>query len=241
MAQKQFLARSHNCKNRFFRKSVKKMCFAFLYKFLWNISHSTNNSARYYHKCQTVFMLSTRYSCRILTKLGFARQFFAKSSNITFHEKPSSCGKVVPCEQTDRHEVTSRFAVLRTRPKTAEMKQHSAKNLTNLDSFTWILSTARQKWLNTCHVLVRTLRNFTSIAFCTMQEMSHNNIDGHQRPNCRQCSKIATKREKALVVSPCFTYKICNDWYSGNVHENVTWTITFTEELVKNATKPTRL
>ena len=98
------------------------MCFAFLYTFLWNISHSTNNSARY-HKCQNVFMSSTRYSCRILTKLGFARQFFAKSSNITFHEKPSSCGKVVPCEQTDRHEVTSLFAVLRTRPTAAEIKQ----------------------------------------------------------------------------------------------------------------------
>jgi hypothetical protein len=38
-----------------------------------------------------------RYSCQILTKLGFSRQIFEKFSNIKFHEKPSSESRVVPC------------------------------------------------------------------------------------------------------------------------------------------------
>jgi hypothetical protein len=33
--------------------------------FLWNISHSEKNSARYYHKFTWVFMQSTLYSCQI--------------------------------------------------------------------------------------------------------------------------------------------------------------------------------
>jgi hypothetical protein len=36
-----------------FRKNVieHKMCFDFLYKCFWNVSHSNKNSAIYYHKC----------------------------------------------------------------------------------------------------------------------------------------------------------------------------------------------
>jgi len=35
-------------------------------------------------------------------KLGFSRQIFEKYSNNEFHENPSSGGRVVPCERTDR-------------------------------------------------------------------------------------------------------------------------------------------
>ena len=49
-----------------------------------------------------VFTESTHYSCPILTKLEFSRQIFEKSSNIKFHENPSSGSRVVPCGQTDR-------------------------------------------------------------------------------------------------------------------------------------------
>jgi hypothetical protein len=48
-----------------------------------------------------VFTQSTRYSCRILTKLGFSRQIFAKSSNIKFHKNPSGGSQVVPRRQMD--------------------------------------------------------------------------------------------------------------------------------------------
>jgi hypothetical protein len=39
--------------------------------FVWNISHSKKNSARYYHACTQVFKKSTRYSCQILMKPVF--------------------------------------------------------------------------------------------------------------------------------------------------------------------------
>jgi hypothetical protein len=34
--------------------------------------------------------------------LEFSRQIFEKSSNIKFHENPSSVSRVVPCGRTDR-------------------------------------------------------------------------------------------------------------------------------------------
>jgi hypothetical protein len=34
-------------------------------------------------------------------KLDFSRQIFKKSSNIQFHQNPSSGSRVVPCRQTD--------------------------------------------------------------------------------------------------------------------------------------------
>jgi hypothetical protein len=40
----------------------KKMCF-FCTTFIWNISHSNKNSARYCHECENVYMKSIRYSC----------------------------------------------------------------------------------------------------------------------------------------------------------------------------------
>jgi hypothetical protein len=48
--------------------------FDFLYKF-FNISHSESNSARHYHKCTHVFMLSALYSFPVLMKLDISRHF----------------------------------------------------------------------------------------------------------------------------------------------------------------------
>jgi hypothetical protein len=49
-------------------------------------SHCKKKSARYCHKCENIFMQSTRFSCRILTKLEFSPQIFEKVSNIKFHQ-----------------------------------------------------------------------------------------------------------------------------------------------------------
>jgi hypothetical protein len=69
--------------------------------FIENIFHSKKNSARYFHKRKNVFMQSTRFSCQILTTLGFSRQIFEKRLNIKFHQN-SSCGsRVVPCGRKD--------------------------------------------------------------------------------------------------------------------------------------------
>jgi len=50
-------------------------------------------------------MYSALYSCPTLMKLEFSRQIFEKSSNIKFHEKPSSGNRVIPYGRTDnRHD-----------------------------------------------------------------------------------------------------------------------------------------
>jgi hypothetical protein len=64
------------------------MCFEFLYDFVSNVSHSKKNSARYYHKHTQVFMLSTCYSSQTLMQLNSL--LLQQSSNIKFHENPSS-------------------------------------------------------------------------------------------------------------------------------------------------------
>ena len=46
--------------------------------FVLNVSHSKNKSAKYYHKCISVFMYNTLYSCKILKKLEYSRQIFEK-------------------------------------------------------------------------------------------------------------------------------------------------------------------
>jgi hypothetical protein len=42
------------------------------------------------------------YACQILIKLELLQQIFEKSSNIKFHENPSSGSRIVPCGRTDR-------------------------------------------------------------------------------------------------------------------------------------------
>ena len=68
-----------------FRKMVieHKMCILiFCTNFVWNISHSKTNWARYDQKCISVLMWSTCYSCPILIKLEFSRHFFSENTQI---------------------------------------------------------------------------------------------------------------------------------------------------------------
>jgi hypothetical protein len=48
--------------------------------FVWNISQSKKNPARYYDKCTYIYMWSTHYSCQALMKLEFSQQIFKKYS-----------------------------------------------------------------------------------------------------------------------------------------------------------------
>ena len=62
-------------KKRFLNVSLL-ICSATL---VWNISHYKNNLARYYHKCDDIYMSSTPFSCQILMKLEFSREIFEKA------------------------------------------------------------------------------------------------------------------------------------------------------------------
>ena len=61
------------------RVDHKTCVLIFSTTFLYSISHSKNNSARYCHKCENIFMRSTRYSCQFLMKLWFSRHFRKES------------------------------------------------------------------------------------------------------------------------------------------------------------------
>ena len=52
---------------------------------------------------QYIGLLHSKYRlvCLILTKIEFFLQVFGKSSNIKFHENPSSCIPAVLCGRTD--------------------------------------------------------------------------------------------------------------------------------------------
>ena len=50
----------------------------FLYRFVWNISHSKKNSARYCHTSLHVFVYITRHTCQILMKVEISEQIFEK-------------------------------------------------------------------------------------------------------------------------------------------------------------------
>ena len=59
----------------------------------------------YWASCKVPFIL-----VRFQRNLGFLDRFFRKSSNIKFHENPSTGNRVLPWERTTRHEANSRFS-----------------------------------------------------------------------------------------------------------------------------------
>ena len=58
-----------------------------------------------------------RYYFQISMKLEFSRQIFEKSSNIKFHENPSSGSRVVPCRRTDMTKLIVAFRNFANAPK----------------------------------------------------------------------------------------------------------------------------
>jgi hypothetical protein len=63
--------------------------------------------------------LSTPYSCRILMKREFSGRIFDKSSNIKFHENPSSRSQAVSCGRTYMKKLTVAFRNFANAPKNA--------------------------------------------------------------------------------------------------------------------------
>ena len=67
--------------------------------------------------CIGLHVQSTRYSCPIWMKLEFSGRNFEKSSNIKFHENPSSGRRVVPCGRTDIMKLIVAFSNYAKAPK----------------------------------------------------------------------------------------------------------------------------
>ena len=78
-----------------------KFVLIFSTTFIRNVCHSKKNLARYFNKCENVFMSCIRYSFRLLMKIEFSRQIFDKSSNIKCRQNPSSGSRIIPCGRTD--------------------------------------------------------------------------------------------------------------------------------------------
>jgi hypothetical protein len=116
---------SHKRHDFFFLKAIehKMRDLIFSTNFVWDISHSTKNWARYDQNCIMVFMSTTHYSCQILMKLELFRQIFEKYSNIKLQENPRSKNRDVPCgrtyTQTDMTKLIVAFRNFSNEPKNA--------------------------------------------------------------------------------------------------------------------------
>ena len=89
-----------------FRRQITKhkmSALIFSTIFVWNISHSKkinwDVNINLHRSSYKVPVILVRFSWNLNS-----RQIFEKSSNIEFHEPPSSGSRVVPCGQTDRHD-----------------------------------------------------------------------------------------------------------------------------------------
>ena len=88
------------------KSAVNKMCFDFVCKFVWNISHSKKEWTRYDQKCILIFMWSTPYSCPVLMIPEFSPRIYEKSSNTKFRENSSRGSRVASCGRTDMTKLT---------------------------------------------------------------------------------------------------------------------------------------
>jgi len=94
------ISRKHKFRKKFIEYELYVLIFHINY--VWNISYSKKNPARYYHKYKEVFIQSTGYSYQIVTELGFSRQFFFFNSETSYlYKNPSNGSRGVLCAPTD--------------------------------------------------------------------------------------------------------------------------------------------
>jgi hypothetical protein len=75
-------------KDKIFRKKcnwTQNAIFSFPKKFVWKISQSKNNSARYFTNVQMSSCKVSFYSCQIVMKLEFSRHIFEKYATTEFN------------------------------------------------------------------------------------------------------------------------------------------------------------
>ena len=114
------------------RVTEHKMCvLIFSTTFVWNVSHSEKNSARYCHECAYVFFQSTGYSCQILVKHEFSRRILKKKQTIKFRRNPSIGSRVVlhgnghTDRRTNGHdEAKSRLSQFCRRAKSIQLRSY---------------------------------------------------------------------------------------------------------------------
>ena len=119
--------------------------------FVWDISRSMKNWARYDQKCILEFRESTRYSCLILMKLEFSQQFFEKKIL-----KYQFSWKSVRWEQTDgRTDMTKLIVAFRNfanAPKIVSIYTHiyinSFTHNTSFYQFKLIKAGVASAWLD---------------------------------------------------------------------------------------------
>ena len=133
MAPLHFSTLSH--KRHDFRKKVteyKMYIFIFITTFIWNISHYKKNSARYYHKCENVFMWHTRYFCRIFNdnrifSTDFRQKLKYQISQKSVQWEPTDGQRN---GRTDGHDVDFRtFANAPKKRKSQRLNRHFVETL----------------------------------------------------------------------------------------------------------------
>jgi hypothetical protein len=83
--------------------------------FVWNISHSKKNWARYYQKCISAIMQSAWYSCQIVMELVLSRETFEKILKYQISLKSAQWDpswRMRTDGQTDKHVAKLTVAVL---------------------------------------------------------------------------------------------------------------------------------
>ena len=129
-----FSTLSHK-RHEFMKQLVSIKCvLIFSTIFVWNISHSKINSAKYLI-CTWVFVSSTRYSCQISLKREFSGHIFEKYSNIKFHENPSSGRRVVPCGRRGIKTDMTKLIVEILRTRLIRISESSLTDGTNDDKY----------------------------------------------------------------------------------------------------------
>ena len=116
-------------------------------------------------------------------KLEFYRQIFEKSSNIKFHENPSSGRRVVPYGQTDRRdEANSRFS---------QFCERASKG-----------TTRSLLWIGTSKLLENWNRYSSRTAYCSMSwRVKKNKL---KRQLSSQCFCRGKRTKKKKLLNQCF-------------------------------------